>query len=174
MLTLSLLRHGKSSWDDIGSRDFDRPLSPRGSEAVPRIGRAMRDAKLKPSLILCSDAVRTRQTLDLILPELGSPKPTVTYDEKLYLAPPISMLQFIHKLPARDQHVLMVGHTPGHHLLALELAGSGDATALAALSEKFPTAGLAVLTFKTNDWRDVAPGTGTLIHFLTPRTLPMA
>jgi phosphohistidine phosphatase len=171
MLTLSLLRHAKASWDDLGCSDFDRQLAPRGLAAAPLMGRAMRAAGIRPALILCSAAKRTRQTLEHVLPELGSPAPTVTYDEKLYLAPPVSMMQVIHKLPKTELHVMMVGHNPGHHLLALELAGDGEPSALAALSEKFPTAALAVLTFKTNDWRNVAPASGTLTHFLTPRTL---
>ncbi len=166
MLTLSLLRHAKSSWDDVGSSDFERPLAPRGLEAAPRMGRAMRTAGIKPTLILCSAATRTRQTLDLVLPELGTPVPNVIYDEKLYLAPPVQMLDCIQRLPASEPHVLMVGHNPGHQILAFELAGSGDKAALAAVADKFPTAARDVLSNKTREWRDDATRRGPHPHSL--------
>jgi phosphohistidine phosphatase len=171
MLTLSLLRHAKSSWDEMGSSDFERPLAPRGIDAAPRMGRAMHEAGVHPELVLCSAAARTRQTLDLVLPELGLPSPTLVYDEKLYLAPPESLLTTIHTLSTKAASIMIVGHNPGHHLLALALAGTGSRPAMALLADKFPTAGLAVLTFKTTLWRDVTPGTGTLTHFITPRGL---
>ena len=53
MLTLSLLRHAKSSWDDPAQKDFDRPLSDRGEEAAPRMGAYMAAEGLKPDVILC-------------------------------------------------------------------------------------------------------------------------
>src|SRR5262249_41406064 len=67
MLPLMLLRHAKSSWDDGSLEDFDRPLAPRGEAAAPRMGAYMAAHDLAPQLILCSPAVRTRQTLDLVL-----------------------------------------------------------------------------------------------------------
>ena len=171
MLTLSLLRHAKSAWDQDTLSDFERPLADRGRDAAPKMGRAINAAGLKPSHIYCSGAVRTRQTLALVLPELAPPPPTVTYDDGLYLCPPLTMLDRIHKMPATDTHILFVGHNPCHHILAVELANAGDPEALRLAANKFPTCGLAVLTFKTNDWRDVTPGTGTLTHFITPRGL---
>src|SRR5690242_2888272 len=97
MLTLSLLRHAKSNWDDATLDDFDRPLSKRGANAAPEMGRAIRELKLKPDLVLCSAAVRTRATVALVLLELGPPPPEVRYDEALYLASPKEMLSHIRK-----------------------------------------------------------------------------
>ena len=76
MLTLSLLRHAKSSWANPGQQDFDRPLNERGLEAAPRMGAFMAEHGIAPDLVLCSPSVRTRQTLDLVLPHF-SPAPTV-------------------------------------------------------------------------------------------------
>ena len=174
MLTLSLLRHAKSDWGAFDLDDFDRALAPRGIKAAPLIGKALSRLGLKPDLVLCSGAVRTRATLALILPQLGAPPPAIHYDDQLYLAPPATMLEVaigaaVAAEPAR--HVMVIAHNPGTHALALELTGSGDKKAIAELASKFPTAALAVLRFETDDWRDVHAGMGELTHFITPKGL---
>lgn len=64
MLRLILVRHAKSGWDDPGLDDHDRPLAPRGRRAAGWLGTALRDGGFLPETILCSSALRTRQTLD--------------------------------------------------------------------------------------------------------------
>lgn len=171
MLTLSLLRHAKSSWDDADIDDFERPLSKRGANAAPEMGRAIRELKLKPDLVLCSAAVRTRATVALVLLELGPPPPEVRYDEELYLASPKVMLTQIRKIEHKVRNVLIVGHNPGMHALALELIGAAKREDMAELATKFPTAALANITFDLDSWRDVKAGSGHLVVFLTPRNL---
>ncbi|KAB2912050.1 MAG: histidine phosphatase family protein [Hyphomicrobiaceae bacterium] len=171
MLTLSLLRHAKSNWDDVGLKDFDRPLAKRGEAAAPRMGAYMAAHGLMPELILCSSAVRARQTLDLVLPSLAD-SPTITYEDGLYLASASALLARIRRIDAKVKHALVVGHDPGMHGLALELAGSGNAKMLEALATKFPTAGLAVITFNVQRWSQVKAGAGRLACFMTPKRLP--
>ena len=170
MLTLSLLRHAKSSWDDPSLKDFDRPLSERGENAAPRMGAYMAAQGLAPELVLCSPAVRARQTLDLVLPHLGA-GPTVVYEDRFYLAAPSVMLARVRRIEAKVRHVLIVGHDPGMQGLALELSGTGDAETLRSLAAKFPTAGLAVIRFKGRDWSKVGPGKGRLERFVAPKML---
>jgi phosphohistidine phosphatase len=171
MLTLSLFRHAKSSWDDPGVKDFDRPLAPRGEEAAPRMGAFMAEHDIQPELILCSPAVRTRQTLHLVLPHLKD-DPTVVYQDGFYLASPSQLLARVRKVGAKVRHVMVVGHDPGMHGLSVELAGSGAPKPMQALAAKFPTAGLAVLDFDVDDWLKVEPGIGRLRLFMTPKRLP--
>ena len=170
MLTLSLLRHAKSSWDDPSLQDFDRPLSKRGENAAPRVGAYMAANGLAPDLVLCSPAVRARQTLDLVLPNLAG-GPTVAYEESFYLAAPSVLLARLRRIEAKVRHVLIVGHDPGMQGLALELSGAGEAGTLQAVAVKFPTAGLAVIRFKTRDWSKIGPGKGRLELFVTPKML---
>lgn len=171
MLTLSLLRHAKSSWDENSLDDFERPLNKRGEAAAPRMGSFMAQHGLAPDLVLCSSAVRARQTLDLVLPRLAD-RPQVVYEDDFYLAAPSVMLARLRKVDAKARHVMIVGHDPGMQGLALELAGDGEPKLLQALSTKFPTAGLAVIGFKSRMWSKVAPGTGRLALFATPKSLP--
>jgi len=170
MLTLTLLRHAKSSWDDPGASDFERPLNARGLEAAPRAGRALRDLGVAPNLVLCSPSRRTRQTLELALPEMKLPAAAkIEFADDLYLAAPAAMLAHLHRPQPEPSSVLLVGHNPGLHNLALALAGSGPDDLEARLAEKFPTAAMAVLTFDMPSWHEVVPRMGRLVAFWTPR-----
>jgi phosphohistidine phosphatase len=169
MLTLSLLRHAKSSWSDARLKDIERPLSDRGEKAAPRMGAFMARRGIEPDLVLCSPAVRTRQTLDLVLPHFKE-APKVVYEDALYLASPATLLKRVQKVAAAVRHTMIVGHDPGMHVLALELAGSGADEDLQALAQKFPTAGLAVIAFKARSWSKL--GGGRLELFMSPKRLP--
>jgi phosphohistidine phosphatase len=170
MLTLSLLRHAKSSWDDPALDDFDRPLGERGVKAAPLMGRYLMAEDLRPDLVICSGAVRTRATLALIMPELGAPPPDISYEDDLYLASASRLLGRVHKAD-RARNILLIGHNPGLHALALALVGDGKRRDLDALATKFPTAALAVFTFDVDKWSAVKAGTGALVRFVTPRQL---
>ena len=171
MLTLSLLRHAKSSWAIAGLDDFDRPLNARGEEAAPRMGAFMAKRGIEPELILCSSAARTRQTLGLVLARLRR-KPEVVYEDALYGAAEEVLLAHIRKVPSMVRHVMVIGHDPGLHALACMLAGTGPRKDLDALVEKLPTAGLAVMAFPGRAWSEVERGAGRLKLFMTPKRLP--
>lgn len=171
MLTLSLFRHAKSSWDNPNLRDIERPLNERGREAAPRMGSFMAENGIAPDLILCSPSVRTRQTLDLVLPHL-KPAPEILYEDAIYLGSPSVLLKRLRKVDSASRHVMIVAHDPGLHNFAMELSGSGDPDMLQALSRKFPTAGLAVIAFDAGAWSRVKPGAGRLVLFMAPKRLP--
>ena len=171
MLTVSLFRHAKSSWDDRALDDHERPLAKRGTKAVPEIARYMREEGLVPDLVLCSTAVRTRATLALLVAELGPPAPTIRFDDALYLAPSDVILARVRAAEPGVRHIMVIGHNPGLHALALELVGDGDRKTVAALATEFPTAALAVFGFDVAQWSDVAVAGGRLERFVTPRRL---
>ena len=168
MLTLSLLRHTKSSWKSPTQDDYDRSLASRGEADAPRMGNAMAKRGIEPELVLCSSARRTRETLALVLPELRA-EPKVIYAESLYHAAPASILQMLQGISAGASQVLLVGHNPVLHALALDLVGSGPKHIRDRLATKLPTGGLVVITFPVSRWRDIAVNTGQLTLFLTPR-----
>jgi phosphohistidine phosphatase len=171
MRILYLLRHAKSDRSDTSLADPDRPLAPRGKRDAPAIGTYMRDHDYRPELILCSTSVRTRQTLALLLPELGR-KIAAEYDRRLYLASPEAMLQRLREVDEEVGSVLMIGHNPGMARLAAVLAPRGDRHALARMREKYPTSGLAVIHLHVDRWEQTEPGSGTLTDFIVPAELP--
>ncbi|HRD78120.1 MAG TPA: histidine phosphatase family protein [Hyphomicrobiaceae bacterium] len=173
-MTLTLLRHAKSSWDNPHIDDFDRPLAPRGRAAAPLMGEFMARQGIAPDLVICSEAQRARETLALVLAKIGAPR-EIRHQRQLYLAPPNRMTRII--LTAwrgpeadRSRHIMLVGHNPGLHALAVELAEMGDAGLRADLAQKFPTTGLVVIEFGGDDPIHDLRG-GRLRHFMTPRRL---
>lgn len=174
MLTLSLLRHAKSDWDVPGTDDFERPLAERGVKAAPQMGAYLAGNQLRPDLIICSAAVRTRATLELVLPFFEPAPPALVYEESLYLASASQLLNRLRSVSTRWTKVMMIGHNPGFHELALSLCRDGDPDLMAALAHKFPTAGLAVIDFDKTSWAKIAPHTGHLTHFATPARIQQA
>ena len=162
MKRIWLLRHAKSSWDDAGLADHDRPLAPRGRKAAARMARWAADNDVRPDLVLCSGAVRARATLDLVLDGLG--RPTVEIDDDLYHASADDLLNRIRVLPAFVSNVLLVGHNPGLHDLACFLAPPGP--------ETLPTGALAELRLAVGTWTEARQGCARLDVLVVPRSLP--
>ncbi len=171
MRTLSLFRHAKSSWDDERLRDFERPLAPRGLKAARRMGRHMLEIGLAPDYVLCSTAVRTRETAAIALAELGRTDLPIDYDGALYAAEASALMKRLASIAGDVRHVLVIGHNPGLQELALMLMGSSNAPELREITEKLPTAALVVLELGITEWSEISAGCGSLVHFMTPRKL---
>lgn len=167
MKRLTLLRHAKSGWDDPIARDFDRPLNPRGRRAARTVAKEMRALGLSFGAVLASPARRVVETLEEVAAVFDAMEPS--FDERLYLASPETLLDTARKAPAEARSLLIVGHNPGIEMLTLSLTGAGALRDEAAL--KYPTATLAEIVFDVDDWRDLRPGAGELRRFIRPRDL---
>lgn len=174
MRTLLLLRHAKSSWDDPALDDFERPLAPRGREAAPLMASFIASHDLRPDYVVCSSAVRTQATLGLVLPAFAGKPPAVIYDDTLYLASRSALMTRLRRVPAKWRRVMVVGHNPGLHDLALHVVARSDDQLHVALAAKFATAALAVVAFNVATWHDVTAHSGELTHFTTPSRLQKA
>src|SRR5882724_7552028 len=141
MHMLHLLRHAKSSWKKE-VEDHERSLNRRGREAARRVGRALPAAVGALDLILCSSARRTRETLELIVAELAVRPPSVLEDE-LYEASKDQLMERLRGLAEEIGNVLLIGHNPGLHDLAMAIADTNTAGFRALSSGKFPTAARA-------------------------------
>ncbi len=172
MRQLLLLRHAKSSWDDPALDDHDRPLNPRGHHTAALLRGAMRAIGLLPDVVLVSTARRTRETLAALEP--WDETPLVEELRSLYLATTPQLLAALNAVPETARSVLLVGHNPGLHDLALLLAGSQDALATQEatrrLAEGFPTGGLAEFAV-TGRWSILGAGGARLDRFIDPHTL---
>jgi len=174
MRRLLLLRHAKSSWNQGNLDDAARPLAPRGRRAAPLMGRLIRGRKLVPDLVLCSTAVRARQTLELVTAEwerMAGPGARSELRTSLYLASAAELLSAVKRLDDDIERAMIVGHNPGMASLASLLATTGDTEALKVMAMKFPTAALAVIEFDVDSWKAVLPDAGRLQSFVRPRDL---
>lgn len=171
MKHLFLLRHAKSSWEDSGFADFDRPLAPRGRRACLLLARYMQEAALSFDLVLCSGAERARETWERIAEAMGAGTPA-EYDDALYMAGAGALMTRLRGLDPEINAVLLIGHNPDIEILAGRLCGAGEDVALARLEEKYPTGGLAEIALECRDWPSLKERCGTLKRFTVPRDLP--
>jgi phosphohistidine phosphatase len=172
MRQLLLLRHAKSSWDDASIPDRDRPLNPRGRRSAGVIRHAMRDLGLAPDVVLVSTARRTMETLEALEP--WDDTPLVEPMDSLYLANPMQLIAALHSVAETVRSVLVIGHNPGLHDLALTLAGpraiAGGGLNERALAAGFPTGALAEFVV-AGSWWELREAGGKLVRFLTPRMI---
>jgi phosphohistidine phosphatase len=170
MRRLILFRHAKSDWSAGDSDDASRDLSPRGKRAAPPMGAWIAGRGFIPDLVLCSPAVRARATWRLAKAAF-TPTPKTEIENDIYAASPDALLAVVRKTPASVQTLMIVGHNPGLEQFVEMLASKGDPEARRNLSQKFPTAAIAVLDLPYDDWVSVAPGCARLDRFVTPRSL---
>jgi phosphohistidine phosphatase len=153
--TLLLLRHAEAVDSHPGARDIDRELTARGARQAREVGKFLRDQGIEVDAVVCSSAVRARQTLDQLALPVKSNR--VRISEDYYNAGVDTLLDALRALPADSSVALLVGHAPGVPGLALELAdpeGSNSA-AVTTLEQRFPAAAIARVEF-AGSWADLA------------------
>jgi len=161
MLTLYLLRHAKSSWNDASQPDFERPLANRGREAAALIGEFIREKGIDFDLILVSTAVRTRETIELIK-ERADFRGEVRYDERIYEATVSQLLEIISQIDNDRESVLLVGHNPGIEGLLALLTGE---------QHHVTTANFAKIKLNTPKWSANLAQEGTLEWIIRPKEM---
>jgi phosphohistidine phosphatase len=166
--SLYLIRHAKSSWSDPTLPDQERPLARRGRRDAKRIAKHLLRLGIMPELVLCSPTQRTRETLELVRPALGTTA-TVRLEAELYAASAETLLERLRAVPEEVASVMLIGHNPGLHDLALLLASAG--TELERLEAKFPTAALATLTLPRATWRRLSQADAVLAAYVVPKQL---
>jgi len=150
-------------------KDHDRPLSPRGERDAERMRRYLDDEEAGPALVLCSSARRTLRTLELVAPALRG-EPDIRIEPELYTFNATVLLTRLRAIGPDAEPVMLVGHNPAIHELALNVAGSGEA--IATLAAKYPTGALAEIEVAGDTWGVMEEGSGSLIRFVRPRDLP--
>ena len=173
MRTLMLLRHAKAVPADGKIRDQDRPLAPRGQKDAPKIGAYMAKHDLVPDRALVSPSKRTRETWELLAPAFGK-RIRPTYEERVYIASPQTILDLIHEQGTGSRMLLIVGHNPSLHHVAVGLIATGDLDARERLLENLPTSGLVTIEFPFDDWGKLHGEAGRLTHFVTPKLIKAA
>lgn len=166
MRRLILFRHAKSAWPQ-GVPDKERPLAGRGRLAAPLMGAYIAGHGLVPDLALVSPALRTEQTWHFAAAEWPR-MPRVVFEPAIYEASADRLLRVVKDQERAVHSLMLVGHNPGLADLMTALVTRNQR---GELPGKFPTAGLAVIDLVADDWAEIAPRTGTLERFVTPRSL---
>ena len=161
---LVLLRHAKSDWPDVA--DHDRPLAKRGRRDAPAVGRWLGESGYAPDAVICSTALRARQTWELASAGLRTAAPgadpAVRYESRVYEATVLGLLMLVREFLPEWRTAMLVGHNPGMAELTVGLADPSSDPPSA-----FPTAAVAVLAVPGR-WADAAPGEAGLLAFAIP------
>lgn len=158
---VTLLRHAKSSHDNISLSDHDRPLSQRGERDAPRMGHRLLDHGGRPSLIVTSTARRARQTARLVAEAIGYPREFLQSERELYLASPDTILNVIAGQDNTFNDMVVCGHNPGITELACDLSGT--------YIDNVPTAGIVILAANIDSWDELGRARCDLIDFDYPK-----
>jgi phosphohistidine phosphatase len=170
MRRLLIFRHSKAERGQPGMSDHDRVLMERGRKDAAKIGSYMASHGLVPDLVILSTSARTEETWKFAASAFKH-KPASQAEGKLYDASPRAILDVIKAAPADTHTLMIVGHNPGLHEVALLLVASGDIETRERLREKLPTSGLVIIDFAFDDWRKLHPQGGRLERFVSPKSL---
>jgi phosphohistidine phosphatase len=161
-----LLRHAKSSWRELGLDDHDRPLNKRGRHAAKIIAKYLRRSEITFDLVICSTATRAKQTLEPIVKEVNPPE--IIFERSIYGRTQQGLWEQLRNVSKSAKSVLLIGHNPALHDLALELAQNDKPLPFAG--NKFPTSAMASFRFR-GAWKALEPHAAELISFIAPKTI---
>lgn len=162
MLKLFLLRHGKSSWDDISLIDFDRPLGRRGLKDASKMGKYFSKEHKKPQLIISSPARRARETAELFADAIEYKIEKIQFEQPIYEASLDDLMNIIHNIEDTYDRIMLIGHNPGFTELANHLTDKENI-------DNIPTCGILGIEFDVNSWKKIESKKGKFLFFDYPK-----
>lgn len=154
MKTIFLVRHAKSSWEESGLNDQERPLKKRGILDARHKAKAIALKKSAIDLILTSPAFRALNTAILFSKYLNYPLHKIGVNEAIYNSNVQRLLEVVHSIDNSDSSVMIFGHDPSLALFASYLTGK--------TFEKIPTSGVVCIDFAIADWKKIKKKSGKL------------
>jgi len=164
MKRLVVIRHAKSSWKDVGLRDFDRPLNKRGTVDAPEMGRRLARRSLVPDRLLSSPAKRAIRTAEVIAGAIGFPAERITRMDRLYGAGVADLIGILRGLDDAEERVFLVGHNPGLTDLVNFLCS--------VFLDNLPTCGLVCADFEISSWKEIDRHRGRCVFMDFPKHPP--
>ena len=162
MRSIIIFRHGKSDWDAIYDRDHDRPLSRRGIKASKKMGQYLNKIHQVPEIVISSSAIRTKNTAKLAI-EHGNWSSKFFIETKIYGGTSETLLSIINSTENKYRSICLVGHEP---------TCSSFISLCTYHSQRFTTASMAKINFKTNSWDKIEYGKGILEWIKSPKEIP--
>ena len=161
MRTLFLIRHAKSSWDNPGLRDFNRPLNERGLHDAPRMAKMLVKQGLKPDLLVSSPAKRALTTALFFAETFDIADEAVLREEEIYEAAPGDILHIISRLPDSAQTVLLFGHNPTFTEVANRFTED--------FIDNVPTCGVVQIVSEADSWKAFSEGNAAVRACFFPK-----
>ena len=161
MKSIIIFRHGKSDWNATYDRDHDRPLSKRGFKAAIKMGKYLAKINQIPNQVISSSSTRTKNTAKLAIKH-GNWDSKYSIESKIYGGSSETLLELVHLLDNEINSICLVGHEP---------TCSSFISLCTFHSQRFTTASMAKINFKSNTWNKIEFGDGTLDWIKSPKEL---
>jgi phosphohistidine phosphatase len=161
MKTLILVRHAKSSWDQPGLSDFDRPLNERGKKDAPEMAERLKEKGIKVDRFVSSPAKRAKRTARYFAEEFGVDKDDIKLVEDLYLATPEAFSSAILNLNDKDEAVALFAHNPGITEFASSLTN--------VKIDDMPTCAMFAVQAETDKWKEFEKAEKKFLFFDYPK-----
>jgi phosphohistidine phosphatase len=161
MKTLLLVRHAKSSWDNVGQDDRERPLNERGKKDAPEMGKRLKDRKVEIDLFVSSHAKRAFRTARAFAEAYDIKKGDIEIVEDLYHASSEAFTKVISSLPAKHDSVALFSHNPG----ITDFANSLTSVQV----DNIPTGAVFAVSAEVDDWKNFKSAEKKFLFFDYPK-----
>jgi phosphohistidine phosphatase len=161
MKTLLLIRHAKSSWDQPGLSDFDRPLNERGKKDAPIMAKRVKEKGIEPDHLISSPAKRAKKTAKFFAEEFGLKKDDIKLVEALYGATQTEFLQAIKEIDDQYKSVALFSHNPGISDFASSLTN--------VRIDDMPTCAVFALQIEIDSWTEFMNAEKNFLFFDYPK-----
>ncbi|KAA3620701.1 MAG: histidine phosphatase family protein [Proteobacteria bacterium] len=166
MKQLILMRHAKSDWQSGAANDFERPLNKRGRRAAAEMGALLKKRPKPPDRVICSPALRARQTVERVFLQTGWRLDRLKFDESLYLASLGDLIALCGEQARECDTLMLMGHNPGLEDLLKYLCGS-ESIRRTKKGKVFTTANIATVALGPSGV--ARGGEGQLLELVRPR-----
>lgn len=163
MKEVFLVRHAKSSWDNMGLSDHDRPLNKRGKRDAPKMAEYLKESINSIDVIVSSSAKRALLTARNFESAFEDELEEFVIERDLYHASREEILRVINEIDDRYNRAIVFGHNPGFTTFANLFS--------AIYIDNVPTAGIVGLKFDVNSWNEVSEANGNICLFTYPKKL---
>lgn len=161
MKTLIVVRHAKSSWANIGEKDFDRPLNERGKIDAPKMAEKLVKTNLKVDAFVSSTAKRARKTAKAFVEAYDKNKNEIILTNNLYNAPANVFYETVAALDDSNDTVALFAHNPG----ITDFVNTLCKTQI----EEMPTCAIFAVQVPITSWRDFKEAEKEFLFFKYPK-----
>lgn len=162
MKTLLLIRHAKSSWDDAGLSDYERPLNDRGKKDAPLMADRLHDRGIKIDAFITSPAKRAKKTAEQFAKQYKKEAEDLILKTELYMAGQETFYNVIEKLDDQFDCVAVFSHNPGITDFANSLVDN-------ARIDNIPTCGIFAVSIEAKRWNKLREAKKNFLFFDYPK-----
>ena len=161
MKNLFLIRHAKSSWDDVFLADFERPLNERGHKNAVEMAKRIIERKINVDLMITSPAKRALTTANYFKEILEIEDSKMLVDKNIYEANIFDIDEVLKRVNDEVNNLFLFGHNPTFTYFSNKYSDAQIAN--------IPTCGMVHLTFDAQSWENVLLNPGKLQFFDFPK-----